>query len=376
MDDKAQNGARYEVRDGILKRLAKRAANPNAPRPIDFERLWHSFSQEIEDGLLTELAGLSSQTRFRLSLAEEGRAVWGENLESAAKTRFYHCSPQNARLVWEKSRESLAVSAGEVRRILGTRNMSRFTAVIVNALKHRERAPIATNGGKTPNFVLIIDEINRGNISKIFGELITLLEPDKRLGGENPLRVALPYSQENFALPSNLFLIGTMNTADKSLALLDVALRRRFVFEEVAPDFTLCPGLSPTMRAVLEALNRRLMLLLDREHRLGHAFFMEVGSDRAAFNAVFKRSIVPLLQEFFYSDWKGLRDVLGESGEGKIVREMPEIPALSGRTAFAWWHDLDAPEPDFSKVLAANYKIALPRKPHQAGLPPSSNRVG
>ena len=151
--------------------------------------------------------------------------------------------------------------------------------------------------------MLIVDEINRGNISKILGELITLLEDDKRLGRENELTVTLPYSRESFGLPSNLYLIGTMNTADKSLALLDVALRRRFEFEELAPNFGVC-GLAPEMRTVLEELNRRITLRKDRDHRIGHAFFMGVGSDVDTFNAAFHRKIMPLLQEYFFNDWK------------------------------------------------------------------------
>lgn len=360
LDEKVENGARYEIRDGIFKQIARRAAHPFKPRETDFERLWHGLVQDIEDKTLSELAGLSPHTHFRLSVDENHRTIWGENAKTERKNRFFKCSPQTARLIWEKTRDFPVVNSGDVRRIADLQQPAGFVAVVVNQLKLRERAPLAPNGQNAPPFVLIIDEINRGNISKIFGELITLLEPDKRLGAAHSLRVRLPYSQENFGVPSNLFVLATMNTADKSLALLDIALRRRFVFEEVRPDFDLpilAEQLTDEMRAVLKQLNARLMAILDREHRIGHAFFMQVNRDCANFNAVFGRSIVPLLQEFFYSDWQGLREVLGENGKGNIVGKVPEIAGISPRTNFAWWSDLDWPTPDFLAVLARNYGV-------------------
>jgi 5-methylcytosine-specific restriction endonuclease McrBC GTP-binding regulatory subunit McrB len=157
-------------------------------------------------------------------------------------------------------------------------------------------------------------------------------------------------------LPPNLYLLGTMNTADKSLALLDVALRRRFSFKELNPDFSICKLPDPAMQQVLEALNRRIMLVLDREHRIGHAFFMGVKTVDD-FNAVFADKIVPLLQEYFYNDWDGLRGVLGEKDAGKIVGTMLPIEGVRGRNHYAWWHDLGQPTPDFLAVLRKNYGI-------------------
>jgi hypothetical protein len=115
--------------------------------------------------------------------------------------------------------------------------------------------------------------------------------------------------------------------------------------------------LPPTIRAVLEAFNTRLMLLLDREHRLGHAFFIEVQSEED-FNHVFADKIVPLLQEFFYNDWEGLRSVLGETGAGKIVRTLPVLDGVRGRNRFAWWSDLGAPKPSFYEILSTNYGLS------------------
>lgn len=164
-------------------------------------------------------------------------------------------------------------------------------------------------------YILIIDEINRGNISKILGELITLLEPSKRKGNDEALEVKLPYSQEPFSVPNNLYIIGTMNTADRSIALLDTALRRRFEFIEMLPDSkelsTNCDGIN--LQKLLEAMNNRIEFLLDRERSIGHAFFIGV-TNLNDLQAVFKHKILPLLQEYFYDDYAKINAVLNDNG--------------------------------------------------------------
>ncbi len=169
------------------------------------------------------------------------------------------------------------------------------------------------------NYVLIIDEINRGNISKIFGELITLIEPDKRLGADNEIIVELPYSNEKFGVPPNLYIIGTMNTADRSLVQLDTALRRRFAFEEMMPKYNdeinwNNNGLLSDYKLsdFLKKLNEKITKYKDREHQIGHSYLMNV-KDEDALKFAWCNQIMPLLQEYFYNDLESLHEIIGES---------------------------------------------------------------
>jgi len=198
-----------------------------------------------------------------------------------------------------------------------------------------------------PKYYLIIDEINRGNISNILGELITLLEMDKRLTGKNEIIVTLPYSRDPFAVPPNLYIIGTMNTADRSIALLDIALRRRFGFIEIEPEEELlrkdkllenwrkiCKdndneyqkvenelnelfnklGSDEFLKNLLKSLNKRIVKLKDKDHRIGHSYFLKV-KDIEDLKFVWFYEIIPLLEEYFYDDWDNLKEILGEYKE-------------------------------------------------------------
>ena len=174
------------------------------------------------------------------------------------------------------------------------------------------------------NYVFIIDEINRGNISKIFGELITLIEETKRKKEEGELLASLPYSQEEFGVPRNVYILGTMNTADRSIALMDTALRRRFNFIEMMPDCRTIEDIvirqnekEVNVGDVLDIINRRIEFLFDREHTIGHAFFTSLKNKNSnsieRLADIFKNSIIPLLQEYFYDDYEKIRLVLGDN---------------------------------------------------------------
>ncbi|WP_312246410.1 AAA family ATPase [Stutzerimonas nitrititolerans] len=191
-------------------------------------------------------------------------------------------------------------------------------------------------------FAMVIDEINRGNISKIFGELITLIEADKREGAVNAVSVTLPYSGESFSVPANVDIIGTMNTADRSLALLDTALRRRFEFVPVMPDARDEPGAPLAglrvslgeqvidVPRILDAINQRVEVLYDRDHCIGHAYFSALaqvpdGDERfVALQQVFSTRILPLLEEYFFEDWQKIRLVLADNQKSPTARFVVE----------------------------------------------------
>lgn len=209
--------------------------------------------------------------------------------------------------------------------------------------------------------VLIIDEINRGNISRIFGELITLLEPSKRSGGDDEQTVVLPYSKKSFSVPDNLYVIGTMNTADKSLAQLDLALRRRFSFVEMLPEPELLRGVvvhGVDLKDILATMNQRIEALLDGEHTIGHAYFLPLLAvdsveDREQMLAqLFRDKILPLLREYFFDDYERIGWVLNDSSKQASDRfiqlqDSAEIPALSKLF----------PEHIASEILDRRYRI-------------------
>jgi 5-methylcytosine-specific restriction endonuclease McrBC GTP-binding regulatory subunit McrB len=192
---------------------------------------------------------------------------------------------------------------------------------------------VPANDQDYKRYVLIIDEINRGNVSSIFGELITLIESDKRKGIKefNPeyIELELPYSNKKFSVPDNLYIIGTMNSADRSVEALDTALRRRFSFIEMQPDpeilliehqskaiLTHSDGTEVNLASILEAINQRIELLIDKDHQIGHSFFIKVKSFEEL-TLVFKDNIIPLLEEYFFGDFGKIGLVLG----GEFIKQ-------------------------------------------------------
>lgn len=198
----------------------------------------------------------------------------------------------------------------------------------------------ASKPARQGNYVFIVDEINRGNISKIFGELITLIESTKRLGQSEGMSVRLPYSQKLFGVPKNVYIIGTMNTADRSIATIDTALRRRFLFREMLPVPKVLSDISVedlSISDLLTRLNKRIAVLYDREHTIGHAYFMPLKASPTidTLAEIFANNIIPLLQEYFYEDYEKIRLVLGdnrksETGEQFIIAKENNYAELFG----------------------------------------------
>lgn len=213
-------------------------------------------------------------------------------------------------------------------------------------------------------YALVIDEINRGNISKVFGELITLIEDDKRMGRANQLTVTLPYSGDLFGVPQNVLIVGTMNTADRSIALLDVALRRRFTFVELMPLPALLREASGVpLDKLLTALNRKLEAHLDLDHQIGHSYFMGLAS-LESLRFAWEHKVVPLLQEYFYGDGGKLLALLGSDFVQEDSIRLDGAEAGEERTVYRLKAKL--PNAEFVlalRKLATGEQVAAARRP-------------
>ena len=221
---------------------------------------------------------------------------------------------------WLVQRKNIGITEFRLEKSLTLSTVYRLNttvATVIDVLKKNGFSGAAPAKGTKGPYVFIIDEINRGNISKIFGELITLIEPSKRLGQSEELQAKLPYSHEAFGIPDNVYLLGTMNTADRSIALLDTALRRRFSFVEMMPDSGVLDGIEVegiSISGLLTTLNRRIEVLFDRERTLGHAFFTPLRQSPSiqTLGEIFRDKVIPLLQEYFYDDYEKICLVLGD----------------------------------------------------------------
>lgn len=209
-------------------------------------------------------------------------------------------------------------------------------------------------------YVFIIDEINRGNISKIFGELITLIEPTKRLGEDEAATAILPYTGDEFGVPKNVYIIGTMNTADRSIALMDTALRRRFTFIEMMPDINVLKTQDVNgidVPKMLKTINERIEYLYDREHTIGHAYFTSLAKDPSLDNlaGIFLNALIPLLQEYFYEDYGKIQLVFGDN-----AKENPDFKFILDtdvkvKEIFKGNPDIDLPEKKYTIQTKAFY---------------------
>ncbi len=291
----------YKVKDGIFKKLCKKALENRD----DIE----SFNFYIND--------LKEKTKEDANNPEKYFQL------PNTKYSIQYRGGKTFRIKFDdmsKNHKDYPVSIDNIEKLYKTSNIdeiynSAYVRAILNYLKLQGLEDYKEKDEKVNlPYIIIIDEINRGNVSKIFGELITLIEASKRIGEKEELKVTLPYSGEKFGVPKNVYIIGTMNTADRSITSLDTALRRRFEFIEMMSDVSKlsmdCEGIN--LQELLKAINTRIEYLLDREKTIGHAFFIGV-ENLNDLKKVFQNKIIPLLQEYFYNDYALIDAVLNKN---------------------------------------------------------------
>ncbi|WP_291122182.1 McrB family protein [Empedobacter sp. UBA7620] len=342
----------YQIEYGIFRNLCIEASfaiaqlreNKTTEEVLDFSILYDTFAESVEEKLLkgeqVELDTKTGGTVLVDSISQKGNFV----IKHHDGTRTYTVSKARLTKLQSaiKNLDDVSNINDQFREVIGGSNSSAYWSVL-NAIRKEKRTQSTNKETRTYTFsdkkevvssltksdyvnkngkpfVLIIDEINRGNVSQIFGELITLIEDDKRLGKDEALEVTLPYSKEKFGVPPNLFIIGTMNTADRSVEALDTALRRRFSFEEMPPKPELIKQEGKLENGVLEnieldfllnTINRRIEKLLDKDHQIGHSYFISV-ANFTDLKSVFKNKIVPLLQEYFFGDYGKIGLIIGK----------------------------------------------------------------
>ncbi|EAL2830734.1 AAA family ATPase [Campylobacter lari] len=319
----------YEIKDGIFKELCKKALDnyENSILNIDELNKKIELKEKVENFLnwLLETNEPIGKTKggnfFVVDINDKTVMIYSEGVE-----RFDGNFNLSISIFMEllKHKDEFNNAAEMFKKVFDRDYADRthtYYFNLVKKFKAYEKQSTAKNENKKNNdnslkpYIIIIDEINRGNVSKIFGELITLIEPSKRIDESEGLKVTLPYSGEKFGVPKNVYIIGTMNTADRSITSLDTALRRRFEFIEMIPKPNVlsdnCEGVN--LQELLKAINTRIEYLLDREKTIGHAFFIGIENLEKLKN-VFQNKIIPLLQEYFYNDYALIDTVLNKNG--------------------------------------------------------------
>ncbi|PJQ57575.1 AAA family ATPase [Campylobacter jejuni subsp. jejuni] len=312
----------YEIKDGIFKELCKKALDNYKVSLLTQEEFVKS--EDLENKIEIFLDELVDQQKF-IEKIQSG----GFKLEEYNEKYRIITDDTNANLYLNLEifktlleNKDKIINGRSIKQILNNkhrRQIDSYYFQLVKLFKEREQDyKVDNNPSEKPElkpYIIIIDEINRGNVSKIFGELITLIEASKRIGEKEELKVTLPCSGEKFGVPKNVYIIGTMNTADRSITSLDTALRRRFEFIEMMPDVSKlsmdCEGIN--LQELLKAINTRIEYLLDREKTIGHAFFVSV-ENLEDLKKVFQNKIIPLLQEYFYNDYALINAVLNDNG--------------------------------------------------------------
>ncbi len=318
---------KYKLEEGVFKKLNKKAKDnyidsKKTSKQIEKEK---TLKQKIEFFLNNAIDNdiefsKTKGGKFRVKEFDENEIMifaedssYSDNALVLQTNELYKILESNIDL--NTSRQM----AKEVFNINNQRQKDTYYLSMCKKFKEVKFKNIKEIENKEPlkNFILIIDEINRGNISKIFGELITLIEPSKRIGADEEIFLKLPNSPEPFGVPSNLYIIGTMNTADRSIAQIDTALRRRFVFEEMMPKPELLQGViidEINVSKILEAINERIEYIYDREHTIGHSYFLPLlkTPTKEKLDEIFRVNIIPLLAEYFYGDWGDIKVILND----------------------------------------------------------------
>lgn len=285
----------YEVKDGIFKNICKNASIRNI-QSDNFEIVYQKLLEKIDESSERKivLETLVHSKEFSIYKNSRNNIRFHANTEKAyegviKKDVLEHYLKTGETLDWSSYTKSLG-------------------SYIIENFNYSQ-----SENNQYRKYVLIIDEINRGNVSAVFGELITLLEEDKRKGNKEQTEVTLPYSADKFSVPNNVYIIGTMNTADRSVEALDTALRRRFSFTEMQanPEILLDSEYQDVdLKELLETINQRIEVLIDKDYQIGHSYFIGI-QNLDDLKLVFKDKIIPLLEEYFYGDFGKIGLVLG-----------------------------------------------------------------